>query len=554
VESAKTLSSTLDIDPLLNSVMKEVGSLVGPAELGLLFVWDENSEHLIGRSAFGCNEEVISKLHLESGEMIAGRVFREQRAWVSHDPLQITGAMGSLRPENYQLLETAGVNITNIQNVICVPLIAKGRGVGALFLTNVQDASEFPIDLLGALADQIALTLENSHLYEETKRLSATDPLTGLWNRRTIERRLRTEIRRHERGKREFSLLIVDVDRLKLFNDTHGHAVGDQVILTVASVLQDTCRETDDVGRHGGDEFTVIMPDSGADEALALAKRIIRNLDAKPFQPPEGDPVPVSVSIGGATYPADAQDADGLFMLADASLYQVKLRGGAEYSSQANPLSSLTTAPQPTIDAVRGLVATVDAKDNYTFRHSRTVTDHALQLAEVMDLSEGDKQALLLAGQLHDVGKIGIPTDVLCKPGRLTEDEYAIIREHPRLGHTILHQLPKIPDVLDAVLYHHERWDGTGYPDGLKGEEIPVLARILALADAYSAMTSTRPYRKALTSSEALQEIGKYADRQFDPKLAKMFVALKLSDPDPAKTDLEDDADPDLPSPLSQSE
>jgi len=320
----------------------------------------------------------------------------------------------------------------------------------------------------------------------------------------------------------------MDIDNLKLFNDTYGHVTGDNIIRTVAQAVLTSCREIDIVGRYGGDEFAVILPEADARGAAMVAGRILAALEKEPFQASNGTKVPINISIGAASYPSDSDEADRLFSLADAAMYRAKVAGGGQFAT-------LTVGPEEVpeelvgpFDVLQGLLITVDTKDRYTFKHSQDVTERAVALARAVGASEEEMRALEIAARLHDVGKIGIPTSVLRKPGPLTSEEWKMIRQHPCLGHMILQQLPQMETVLQSVLHHHERWDGNGYPEGLKGKEIPKLARILAIADAYSAMLADRPYRKALSQEEALQEIGNCAGSQFDPELVELFADLVL--------------------------
>ncbi len=236
--------------------------------------------------------------------------------------------------------------------------------------------------------------------------------------------------------------------------------------------------------------------------------------------------MPINMSIGAASYPSDSDEADRLFSLADAAMYRAKVAGGGQFAS-------LTVGPEEVpeelvapFDVLQGLLITVDNKDRYTFKHSQEVTKYALALARAVGLSQEKMRALEIAGRFHDVGKIGIPTNILRKPGPLGREEWEIVRLHPRLGYLILQQIPQMETTLEAVLHHHELYDGTGYPDGLKGAEIPLLARILAVADAFSAMTTDRPYRKALKVEEILDELRRNAGKQFDPDLTQKFIEL----------------------------
>jgi len=280
------------------------------------------------------------------------------------------------------------------------------------------------------------------------------------------------------------------------------------------------------VGRYGGDEFAVILPEADARGAAIVAGRILAALEREPFQASNGAKVPINISIGAASYPSDSDEADRLFSLADAAMYRAKVAGGGQFAS-------LTVGPEEVpeelvapFDVLQGLLIAVDTKDRYTFKHSQEVTKHALALARAVGLSEEEMRALEVAGRFHDVGKIGVPNSILRKPGRLTREARRIVRLHPRIGHMILQQIPEMETMLEAVLHHHESYDGTGYPDGLKGKEIPLLARILAVADAFSAMRTDRSYRQTLTLEEAIGELRRNAGRGFDPELAQKFTEL----------------------------
>lgn len=413
-----------------------------------------------------------------------------------------------------------------------VPIALKGMVLGMLGVgsSNAADLSSRDLSLLRVIGEEAGVAVENARLYEETKRLAATDPLTEVWNRRHIQERLGTEIARARRFGHELSVLVMDIDNLKLFNDTYGHPAGDKVIRTVAQVVLTSCRETDIVGRYGGDEFAVLLPETDPQGATMIAGRILNALNKAPFRAPGGTEVPIRISIGATSYPSDSDELNRLFSLADAAMYRVKVAGGGQFASRKASPEEVPEELVAGFDALQGLLITVDAKDRYTFKHSQEVTETALVLARALGLSEEEMRVIATAGKLHDLGKIGILTSVLRKPGSLTPEEWEIVREHPHLGYLIMQQIPQMEKVLEAVLHHHERWDGNGYPDGLKGKQIPKLARILAIADAYSAMLADRPYRKALSQQEALQEIQNCAGTQFDPELAELFVDLFLSD------------------------
>jgi diguanylate cyclase (GGDEF)-like protein/putative nucleotidyltransferase with HDIG domain len=377
---------------------------------------------------------------------------------------------------------------------------------------------------LEILSRQIAIALKNAHLYSEVSLAAATDPLTKLWNRRSLEDRLESELSRAVRFGLPVTLLLMDVDNFKLFNDTYGHPTGDAVLKMIANTLKSCSREMDVVGRYGGDEFAAILPETDVRGATNAVRRIRSVMRGQSFLTAGNVRVPLSLSIGVASFPVDASDMNELLFLADSALYEAKHAGGGTFCLASSIQDRGTTPEEATFDALRGLVISVDNKDSYTQKHSQDVARYAMLLARRMGSSDTLVRNLEIAGLLHDVGKIGIPDRILRKPGGLSQGEREVVQGHSSLGHMILKQLPHLTEVLKAVLHHHERYDGQGYPAGLKGEEIPYLARMLAVADAYSAMTSDRPYRLALTKEQAIAEIRANKGTQFDPEIAEAFI------------------------------
>jgi diguanylate cyclase (GGDEF)-like protein len=429
---------------------------------------------------------------------------------------------------DHPLYSTPDARKWGVQSVAGFPLRGKWGLTGVLNLVFLQPHafSKEERDLLSLLADQAAVAIENSRLYEETKRLATTDHLTGVWNRRYLDEHFQTELVRAHRFRRQVSVLVIDIDNFKLFNDTYGHLSGDEVICNVAQAILTSCREIDLVGRYGGDEFAVILLETDTSVAAHIAKRILTALEKEPFSAPNEAKIPINVSIGIASYPSDGKKAGQLFSLADAAMYRAKLAGGGQFASLTTSQEEVAKKTAAPFDVIMRLLMAVDSKDNYTLKHSQEVTRRACTLAREIQLSKEEISALEVAGKLHDIGKIGIPTSILKKPGPFTPEEWKIVQEHPYLGFIILQQLPQTETVFQALLHHHERYDGKGYPSGLEGDKIPFLSRILALADAFSAMTTGRPHRKALTVEEALGEMRRNMGKQFDPKLAQKFVKL----------------------------
>jgi diguanylate cyclase (GGDEF)-like protein len=346
------------------------------------------------------------------------------------------------------------------------------------------------------------------------------DPLTGQANHGFVLEQLTHQLSRRSAG----AIAIIDIDAFRLLNAGHGHRAGDEALLRVAETLASVVRPNQVFGRFGPDEFLLADFADRGSQLLPTLEALRTALVAVELRFAGTEALPISVSIGVAHAPLDGSKPLELISVAEAALREAKTGGGA-VTKVANQATIGSLAAQNTIFGVfEGLVATVDAKDHYTRAHSEDVTTHALFLANAMGLGEEERRLLRLAGLLHDIGKVGVPDGILRKPGPLTDEEFEIVKQHVALGDAIVGAVPQLTDVRPSIRHHHERWDGDGYLDGLAGDEIPVLARVLAVADAYSAMTTTRPYRKALTAEVALARIAKAAGSQLDPGPAMIFV------------------------------
>ena len=417
-----------------------------------------------------------------------------------------------------------------IRSVVYLPLIVTDHNIGSLILASrtPNAYSRGQIKLLEKVALQIAAPIENAQLYARVEQKSRIDELTGLFNRRHFEERLQEEVSRHSRYGEMFSILMIDLDNFKSYNDVYGHPAGDILMSQIGKILRRSVRNVDQAFRYGGDEFVVILPQTAKDDAYVVAERIRGQIAGEM----EKKPISVTCSIGLASYPSDGVVGSELVEVADTALYYAKRTGGNRIylSSKILPkppddggMPGIDTR-RDSLSAVYALVSAVEAKDSYTYGHSKKVNTYAVALAEAIGLSPDEVFKVSTAALLHDIGKIGIPDRVLNKEGELNEEDWKAIKAHPRLGATIIGNIPNLVPCVSSILHHHERWDGRGYPEGLKGEEIPIEARILAIADSYAAMSSARPYRPALSREDVIKELKQGAGIKYDPKLVEVFV------------------------------
>ena len=373
------------------------------------------------------------------------------------------------------------------------------------------------------LARQVLAILENRELNGRLQSLATTDPLTGLVNHRVFHKHLAEEAERARLEGRTVAVALMDLDNFKFFNDAYGHAVGDDVLRRVAAALAGCARSCDTVARFGGDEFALVMPQGrGPASAEDLHAHIAGRLADLSYLPPGGEtPIPLTVTLGIALLPEDAGTHFEALEIADTRLRHSK--SGA----MDRPVDALCRDLAHSVSGfsmLNALVTAVDNKDRYTRRHSEDVLAHSLLIAEEMGLDAATRHTLQVAALLHDVGKIGVPDAVLRKPGKLTEEEYEAIQQHPLMGAVIVGAVPGFEYTLDVVRHHHERWDGAGYPFGLHGEETPFLARLVAVADAFSAMTMDRPYRKGMDREKALAVLEAGAGSQWDPECVQALL------------------------------
>ena len=367
-------------------------------------------------------------------------------------------------------------------------------------------------------AAQKRISRQHAQLLEAERN----DPLTGLLNHGTVVSLLAEGLEVARRAGGRLGLALIDIDNFRLLNETHGHDAADQVLLRVAELVDREGGDGRHVARYGPDEFLLVLTDAGVPDVEAAVDRIRRGLAEVSMQFGESEQLPVTVSAGICLYPEHADSVTELLTAGAVAVVEAKASGGDGVRVARIGEESRGTAGS--FDVLQGLVIAVDNKDRYTKRHSEDVARYAVFLARRIGIDPEQLKTIHLAGLLHDVGKIGIPDTLLRKPGRLTAEEYDIFKQHVALGDAIVRDVPDVELVRAGIRHHHERWDGGGYLDGLEGDAIPFLARILAVADAFSAMTTTRPYRKALSIQEALKRLGDAAGSQLEEGLAVAFI------------------------------
>jgi diguanylate cyclase (GGDEF)-like protein len=382
---------------------------------------------------------------------------------------------------------------------------------------------------------------------------ATTDRLTRLPNRPSVLTELFQEVDRAVRYGRPLAIAFIDLDHFKAVNDTYGHAVGDTVLCGVAAVFREQVRAADFVGRYGGEEFIAILPETTVEEATAVAEKLRLLVLRLRFMGEEGADFGISVSIGIAGGRGDRLRVEELIRDADAAMYSAKSLGRNQTYVFCEPDDDARVPRAPITPAGRARAAEVGATarqaaeaalsaavaplPHYRGKPSSLIAAIAVRLARELGLPEQEVERIRVASLLHDIGKVAVPEQILEKPGPLTTEEWQSVVQHPRVGQVIIDQVAAVRDAGTIILHHHEQFSGHGYPYGLQGLDIPLGARIVAIADAYDAMTHDRPYRQAIGHQEAVAEIRRHAQVQFDPELVDLFCDVfgrEAPEPDPS--------------------
>jgi len=424
------------------------------------------------------------------------------------------------------------------------PVVMHSRDeIGAMALSfNIMQAqvAEAALALDGAREGLRQARDELQTAHDELAALAVTDPLTGLPNHRALVTALEQELERAQRYHHPCAVLFVDLDHFKALNDGYGHAAGDAALRELGVVVRSCLRNIDIIGRWGGEEFLALLPETNEEAALKTAERIRSAIAAHIFS--AGGGMHLTSSLGVAVYPNHALDRSALVAAADLAMYVAKKLGRNQTRSASDPTTVSLEAEKRNgsreeaalTGAVDSLTMLLEARDSYTGEHTSDAALLALQLALALGLDTTEARMISLAGRLHDLGKVAIPDAILQKPAPLTEEEWKLMRTHPIIGADVVSRMPSLRVLAPIIRSHHERWDGHGYPDQLSGEAIPLGARIIAVVDAYSAMTTNRPYRKAHNPAWALRELQRCAGTQFDPQVVAALELMLSADLAPA--------------------
>ncbi len=563
--------STLNPEEMLANIGHELESGLSYDHIGIGLL-DYTAKEVVIHADAGRRHVETSALgmRIPFGEKLVGHVAR------TGEPCTTTELLAARGHGAVQELAT----LSESQAAIAMPMVygEQLQGVFYVEMASPHVFSESEIRLLRTLADLISSALHNATTYQKAQEQAITDGLTGVKTHRYFMEALSAEWKRATRAGRSFSLVLMDLDRFKYVNDFYGHLEGDLVLQKVAEVLEQNCRSSDVVARYGGDEFVVLMAETNIEQGRQIAQKLRAWIDSEPLLHEKN----ITASFGVASFPTHGSTPQELIQMADASMYISKHQGGntvttadhrehaeskkwkrdvleayigvtlkrtfttgpdafdeifhrleqfaeslresqVEGSRGTAPLL-LSNVPAAVVETVTSLALAIDAKNPFTQGHSPKVAAYAVILCRALGLTDLETDEVRLAALLHDVGKVGIPEAILNKSGPLDAHEWEVMKTHAVLGARLLEAVHSIGGVQRIVKHHHEYFDGSGYPDGHAGKQIPLGARIVAIADAFDTITSERTYKKARSAEDALMEIERMSGAQFDPEFVKIFV------------------------------
>ncbi len=406
-------------------------------------------------------------------------------------------------------------------------LMFKGADINIYFENDLILAGIF---MLTAWPLGFYVKIEGEHI-KKLEDMVNYDGLTNVYNHRYFQDKLKEKVEIGRKESKPVSMIFIDIDYFKHYNDLYGHQKGDNILKELAAIVSNSVREEDIVARYGGEEFAVILDDTTEKEALEIAERIRANVEETYFEGEENQPKgKITTSIGVSVFPDKAKDEVELIKSADDALYRAKFFNKNRVETYISILDDLKKNIDDKdielVTSIKTLISIINAKDRYTYSHVERVVIYSRLLADKLNLSDVDKSNLIYGAYMHDIGKINIAKEILVKRMKLEKEEWEELKQHPENGVEIIKSVESLKDVIPLIKHHHERYDGKGYPDGLSGENIPYLARVLTVVDSFDAMTSNRPYNRRKTYEEGIQELRKCSGEQFDPEIAKAFIEV----------------------------
>lgn len=421
------------------------------------------------------------------------------------------------------------ISIITTLIILIIDFVSIGPNKQVLSIYFEKDLVLFSALFVTAFILGMYVDIEREHT-KELKNLANVDELTGLYNHRYFQEFLQKSIDEADKKKQEVSLLFMDIDYFKNFNDINGHQAGDLLLKEISQILKYCIRDTDAVARYGGEEFAAILPNTTENDAIKIGERIRSSIQNTYFKGQENQPDKnITISIGVSSYPKRAISKHQLINTADDALYRAKSfnRNRVElYHSVLDELSENRDINIDTVKSLKYFINMINIKDRYTYGHTERVVIYSKYFGEYINLTEEEKIKLQVSAYLHDIGKLEIPEEVLNKKEKLTQSERQMFINHPQVGVDLIKNIEQLSEFKLIIKHHHERYDGNGYPSGLKGLDIPYLSRILTIVDSFDAMTSNRTYNKVKTKEEAIKELRDQAGKQFDPDLVEKFINM----------------------------
>ena len=525
---AQTLSQTLDVKEMLDRALKKTVQIT-VAHSGLIYLLDIEKKKLQLKSSRGISADTakqVSSIALADDELekiLQSKSDSDQ--FSSGDCIfsidRITGILQTEKDQTFFTTPVTGIN------QVCGILIIERQ--------SLRRFNSSEKELITAIAYQIGLGIENALLFQEVSTLTTVDTLTRLHNSHYFHERLTEEVERSSRYGQECSVILFEIDHFAMYNDFYGYISGDKVLEKMGKLIKKSVRKMDIGCRYTGPAFAIILPETRPETAYEVAERLRQTIETALLEENNASSAMLTISAGVSSFPGDGPSAEGLIRKAEIALVAAKQQGGSR-TQLASDMLNKTRGKKRTIwevaeylesanvNSIYAMSTALDARDHYSSLHSRNVSHYAVLIGKALDLKAGQLDELRTAALLHDIGKIGVSDAIICKPGPLDQEEWNIMTKHSELGANIVSHIPELSACTAAIRHHHERFDGNGYPDKLKGKDIPIEARIIAVAEAYDTMVSPRAYRKTMTHEEAIKELKRCSLSQFDPIVVLSFV------------------------------